>query len=66
MDEEEGEHISFSFHFHSVDLTRGGLSFGLRWQRKRQEVSGNIQVRYSRCRFHPTGGFSHQRIEVEN
>jgi hypothetical protein len=31
MDEEEVEHISFSFHFHSVDLAMGRLSFGLRW-----------------------------------
>jgi hypothetical protein len=69
MDEEEVEHISFSFHFHSVDLAMGRLSFGLRWiQRKRQKfsLSVNIQIGLSRCRFHPTGGFSHQRIGIGN
>ncbi len=67
MDREEGQSnfafLIFIFIFLTVDWTRGGLSFGLRWQKKRQEFSSvNIQVGYGRCRFHPTGGFSHQRI----
>jgi hypothetical protein len=52
----------FSFHFHYiVDWTTDKLSFGLRWQRKRQEFSADIQIWYIRCRFHPTVGFSYQR-----
>jgi hypothetical protein len=54
------------FHFHSVDVTKGRLSFGLRWKKKRREFSVNIQVGYGRCRFHPTAGFSHQRMRVGN
>jgi hypothetical protein len=48
--------------FVTVDWAWGRLSFGLRWQKKRRKFSSvNVQVVLIRCRFHPTGGFSHQR-----
>jgi hypothetical protein len=66
MDDEEGQSNFAFLIFISVDWSVGGLSFGLRWKKKRREFSVNIQVGYGRCRFHPTAGFSHQRMRVGN
>jgi hypothetical protein len=67
MDDEEGQSNFAFLIFISVDWSVGGLSFGLRWKKKRHEFPPvNIQMRYLRFRFHPTGGFSHQPMRVGN